>query len=100
MNTEEEISKAATLRKKLDALKAQVRAIEAKERREVKDQARKARQRRIFMIGEIFVVGAESEPEIAKLITGIIDTTYDGAADRALWGLPPRTPTPAEQTTP
>lgn len=92
MNTEKHSTatpKAAQIRAKIDALKREVRTIEARQTRKAKTIADREHCRRAFMVGELFVVGAEKNPELKALITGMVASVYTSPADRALWGLAP-----------
>lgn len=91
----EPMGKADQLRARIKALRAEVRAMEAKEARKAKDLAKKEHARRCYMIGEIYVNRAAKDPEFRARLIPAIDNAYDGDADRALWGLPPRSKKPA-----
>lgn len=81
--------KAAQIRAKIETLKREVRAIEARETRQAKAEAERAHRRRVFMVGELFVIGAEMNPELNDMIKAMVASVYVSANDRALWGLPP-----------
>lgn len=81
--------KTDQIRAKIEALKREVRAIEARETREAKSKADRAHHRRVYMVGELFVVGAEMNPDLNDLIKAMVASVYVTPADRALWGLPP-----------
>lgn len=85
-------AKAEKIRAKIDALKREVRAIEAQQIRKAKAEAAAAYRRRVFMVGELFVVGAEMHPELNDLIKAMVASVYLSPKDRALWGLPPISP--------
>ena len=98
MNTPNQpLTKAEQLRNRIKALRAEVRAMEAKETRKAKDLARRQHARRCYMVGEIYVQRATQDPEFRARLIPTIDKAYAGDADRALWGLPPRSSKPTLQ---